>query len=330
MIPAAKNSLFWGDFESFMQAVAEDLHINLTIYRLLEAGENRFSFVEKYQEMVSSPKPTDYVVALYQLGVERQLLKIIEDAKMPFISVNVALSEDVLKKIGRPQQNYKYWIANVSPNEFNSGYTLATSMLALARKKYPQREKFNLLGVTGPHHSVSSRQRKEGLTSAGSSNPLLVVKQVINSDWNASGLTAKVTTLLERHQPVDIFWAATDFFAQSYFDSSAYDDLNDQNVLVGAMDWSEVGFKLMSEHKNFYSLGGHFMDGGWALVLLYDHFHGYDVLSNNLGVYDTKMRLIGPDKGPAYALWMKNKGWRNIDFKSYTQSHNEQIRQLGY
>lgn len=61
-------------------------------------------------------------------------------------------------------------------------------------------------------------------------------------------------------------------------------------------------------------MGGHFLAGGWALVMLFDHANGVDIRAHyRLPLFS----LIVPESEFYHRL--KSRRWSEIDFRAYSR-----------
>ncbi|WP_143871425.1 ABC transporter substrate-binding protein [Catenovulum sediminis] len=330
MVPVEKGTPFWGDFESFMTAVAKDLNMQLTFFRFPLEKTNRFSFIRRFTELTKQSDKPDYIVSVFKVGVEPQLVKLAEQAKIGFVSVNAALSKELYKQIGHPQQHSRYWLAHVAHDNVKAGQQLVDLLVNQAMNYTLPGEQINILGITGPSHSYVAKQRQQGLVEGVKKYKNVNLLEVVHSDWESKKAVKQASLFLKQPDPVDIVWTASDSIAAGVY--MAQKTLNKDNapLIVGGFDWSETSFELLDKGYNYYSLGGHFMDGGWALILLYDHFFGYDIVRKRKGIYNTELSSIDAVNQQQIHTWIRERKWDSVEFTKFTQTHNPDILKNGY
>ena len=55
-----------------------------------------------------------------------------------------------------------------------------------------------------------------------------------------------------------------------------------QDIVTGGFDWSEKGVEAVVKGEIEVTMGGHYMEGAWVAVLIYDYFNGVDFKDESL------------------------------------------------
>ncbi len=136
----------------------------------------------------------------------------------------------------------------------------------------------------------------------------------------------KAAGLLLRYPETTIVWAASDFISLGAID--AIEQLGKSpgiDILTGGIDWTDRGLQSVYEKRMTVTVGGHFMEGAWALILLHDYHHGID-FSDSHGVWlKTKMEALTSDNVHPYLQQFGTHNWNQIDFKQFSKFHNPQL-----
>ncbi|MEE4242861.1 MAG: hypothetical protein V2I36_15440 [Desulfopila sp.] len=75
------------------------------------------------------------------------------------------------------------------------------------------------------------------------------------------------------------------------------------------------------------TVGGHFMDGAWVLVLLYDYHHGRDFYLEHL---QSQMLPLKQDNVVQYQQLLNREEWPRIDFTQFSKVHNPHLQKYDF
>jgi hypothetical protein len=73
------------------------------------------------------------------------------------------------------------------------------------------------------------------------------------------------------------------------------------------------------------TLGGHFLEGAWSLILLHDHHHGHDFAEDLGEDIQTRLEPITAADAGAYLEILTDPDWRAVDFKQFSKVHNPEL-----
>ena len=90
-----------------------------------------------------------------------------------------------------------------------------------------------------------------------------------------------------------------------------------RDVFVGGIDWAPFVPAMLRDGRLHASVGGHFMDGAWALVMLHDYHHGRDFGSLQTA---SSYVLLTRDNLDAYAGFFDESRWRRVDFTRFSRA----------
>lgn len=88
-------------------------------------------------------------------------------------------------------------------------------------------------------------------------------------------------------------------------------------MIVGGIDWSDWGIEAVSKGELDATVGGHFMEGAWALVLIYDHENQRKGSSKPMH-FQTKMALLNKENMALSTALFDTEQWHQIDFRQFT------------
>jgi simple sugar transport system substrate-binding protein len=94
-----------------------------------------------------------------------------------------------------------------------------------------------------------------------------------------------------------------------------------KDVLISAMDLNPENIELVKTGEQLFTIGGHWVQGGIGLVIMYDYLHGHKISAEEATV---KLKLL-PMAQNQVDLYLKNypNGQpKDYDFKAHTKTFN--------
>ena len=317
--PRGEGDPFWGLFIGFMQKAVDDFGAELRVHY---ADGNREKMRQQIAIEATSKNRADVLVfPNFKKGGEK-FLKIIEENQVPAFVVNSGFTED--EQVGLPREKYKFWIGELLPAEQDVGALLAEKLIEeglriqLGSNKLP----LEMIGITGIVSDYAAIQRTKGLQQIVKDYPEIRLRQIVPANWSEDDAAKSFSMLKRRYPNVTLIWSASDVMAQGVIRSAKILGLvSGKDFLVGGIDWAQAGLQSVSKGDQHVSIGGHFMEGGWAVVLIYDYLKGSDFAELNLSWRSSMASVIAPE-------WQKQKKRREsikpefIDFKRYSRFLN--------
>ncbi len=323
--PAPKEQGFWGDVENFMQAVAEDLNIQLNV---IYSKGNTYSIKKDGLEIIEATDKPDYFITGYWEGATNKLLSAAAENGVKFFIVNTRIDRMHRKLVGFPRGKYKNWIGHMSPNDKRAGFDLASMLVAEARSKSDlnKTRRIKIAGVTGDENSSVAQFRHSGLKSYAEQDSSVKLLKVVMSTWNAESAAKSTAEIIQEFPDINVFWFASDALARGGMQAiKALQNNDGQAIFVGGMDWTREALTAIESNKMVVSLGGHFMEGGWALLLIHDFHYGFDFV-DDLGIQiNTRMQAVTKDNVQQYKRALDEKDWSKINFKNYSKKYNSKL-----
>lgn len=321
-IPFTTTHGFWQIYTHFMQAVAVNLGINLEIIVIEAADNNRFYLAERIKVQLKGKRP-DYVIGSLFRNKEKVLLDTMEALAIPFFSVNSSISETNLGSLGLPRQHYRYWLGHMSPDDFNAGHALAHALTGHRQVD----QTFTMMAISGPTNSMIGQNRVAGLLTAvnqGATRRQTVnLLPVVHGDWQKTTANIITRSMLKRPFSIDLIWTVSAETATGVVDALQAQKIEPgKTIKIGTFDWSPLTLEQIKNGHVEVSFGGHFMEGGWALILLLDHANRLDFV-NDLGVnIATQLRPLTKKNLPLFSDAISKQRWGAFDFKQLSKCFN--------
>ena len=169
----------------------------------------------------------------------------------------------------------------------------------------------HVAGLAGGYTS-GSILRVSGLRQVITEDAGISFHGVAPADWQQTRAAELTAELLERHPRTAVVWAASDVMARGAIEAVAASGRRPgEDVFLGGVDWAPFVPDLIRDGRLSASAGGHFMDGAWALTMLYDHHHGRD-FENLLNT--SRPVLLTRDNVDEHAVFFDESRWRAADF----------------
>lgn len=316
--PSVPGTPFWDRVTAVANAAAEDLAINLTV---TYGKDNRIYNFQAIEQVIDAESKPDYLIFMPYDGNALKTFQLLENAKIPFITIERTLQKNEQNMVGFPQEKFKYWLGEVFHDNIFAGRLLAKELIKEAKEKQPD-QPLVVVGIAGSFSGESS-ERTFGLEQAVAEDSGISLAQVVPAIWSRERSRNIIFQLSARFGHIDIAWAASDGMALGVLDSvnSGLSNLN-SNMLIGGIDWTVEGLKKVKNGQLTVSVGGHFMQTAWALVKLYDHQQGLSIFKpGDMGkTYD--LSAITQKNIDQYNVLTKKVDWQQVDFSIFSLKEN--------
>jgi len=325
--PELGQSAYWDNVIAPLKTVAEQFDIKLTLHHA--NWNDRFDYYPKAKELFESEDKPDYLISTFRGASAKHFLELVELHQVPFISIVTGVPKFEQKKVGIPQQHYKYWLAQILADDFESGFLLTNALIE--RRKNKKKKDVRLIAVGGDPLLASSNSRDKGLYQAIEKSKNVELLQLVHSNWNAAITKRMVKQLMSRYQSSDILWAANDDIA-----IAAYQSLKSLNIdksampIIGGVDWTIKGLEAIITDKIQLSVGGNHMHAVWALILLHDIAHGVKLPNYNDYTYKTPFAVADKTNAKKILAFLQLEQWREVDFTQFSKSYNAQVEEYDF
>ncbi|MGL1863610.1 MAG: ABC transporter substrate-binding protein [Pseudodesulfovibrio sp.] len=324
--PGGKGDAFFQLMDDFMQAAADDLGFELVVYH---GDRNHVLIDENIENIFSQDRLPDYLIGMNARGSGVSMLKKGEAAHVKSIIINQSFLGEERDQMRNPGEKYKEWLFEYLPDDTQSGYLLAKSLIekALADGLVDKDGKVNIIGISGHETSAASILREKGLAQAVKEFPQAQVLQVTHAGWKRDRAREIAQGLLIRHPDATVFWSASDMMAAGIADGIRDNGKRPgKDVLTGGVDWANFALDMVESGVFTVTVGGHFMDGAWGLVMLYDQIHGKTVPTFS----NSHFSSITAKNVASYRKNMAPENWDKIDFKKFSKHLNPKLKEYDF
>ena len=319
---------FWNDYISFMETAADSLGIELTV---LEAT-SRYDILDKARKALQGPEKPDYLSFVYLAQYGLAVLKLAEEQGVKSIIANTDVATGERDAAGKPRERFLHWIGHIYPDDRLAGYQLAVQLIERGKAMGLQARDglLHVVGIGGNLTSSSAFERRKGLETALNETAGVKLDRFVLAQWNRNIASEKTRLLINLHENARVFWAVNDNTAFGVLDAMKHRGLAPgRNCLTGGIDWSPEGVEAVEQGQMVLTIGGHFMEGAWTLVLLYDYHHGNDFAPFGVTMH-SRMQTIDRDTLDRYLPVLDRANWGLIDFKRFTRTDNPELAKYDF
>ena len=325
------KQVFGQSVHSFAKAVANDLNINLKIAlkdNRINRNLNRFEYLQFLdRELSVSPKP-DFALVIFFKGISKQILELSKKHNVPVMIVNTNIPKRDIDDVGEPRKKYDNFIGLIASDEKQAGYDIGQHLINKANKINPNRN-INIIAIAGPKESPESDSRILGLENAVKNNKNSKIIQVLHANWDKDTAYKQMKQLLERYNDIDIVWCASDGMSLGALKAIKEKNLTN-SIVTGGIDWTSDGLESIKNNGMSVSAGGHFMNGGFALLLLHDYYFGSD-FKTELGTQVlSKMSILANNNISNYLNKFGKSNWDDIDFTKFSKVLNSDNKKYDF
>lgn len=316
--PGKQDEAFWSMLAAVMTTAAGQLDMTLEI---AWAARDRIAMVDL--GVAAARARPDYLVLVNE---QRSAWAGLEEAARLGVNVfllNNAFTGDDLTHYGGPRERFSNYVGALLPDNVQAGRAmgLALAQAALARGDAGP---IDLLAVNGLLATPAAAERFAGLQRALAEQPQLRLAAEIEADWTREAVIGPAEGLLLRHKRLQLIWAANDVMALGALDAASRDGIaGERHWLVAGLNWSPEGLAAIRDGRMLVSVGGHFLAGGFAMVMLRDHHDGRDFADIGL---TQRMPFSALDRTSVdgYVARFGEGDWGQVDFKALRRGPGNQ------
>jgi ABC-type sugar transport system substrate-binding protein len=316
--PGGVTDPFFHAMASFMRRAARDLGIDLEI---LDSGRDHALMRRRASELLDRATPPEYLLVVNEQGLAAEILPRVGALGIKVLIINEGLLVPEQQKLGKPREIYPTWLGELVPDDQEAGYLLGRRLIASARSRGAGAAAggIHLCGVAGPF-TPSSLLRISGLRRAVAEAGDVQLCEVAPANWSRERAASVTAELLERHPATTVFWAASDEMALGAAAAiEAAGKEPGRDIALGGIDWAPFAFDKIRDGTFVASVGGHFLDGAWALILLFDHHHGRDFGPTQGGSH---FALADRSSADEYERLLTQQGVQRVDFSKLSKVRN--------
>lgn len=321
-----EHGTFWNFVLDVSYAACHDLGIELQVYH---AKGNREKMRQQIEEAASGSDKVDALMFQSFKQAGESFLQVAETARVPAFLFNAGVDH---QKTGAPREKYKYWIGEILPDDEGAGFDLANYLIdtAVRAKKQGTNGKIQMVAMNGVLSDGAAIERGKGLRRAIQSRNDVNLLRVVPADWGSELSRQKFHALMRRFPQTTVVWAANDDMALGVVKGIRERKLKaGRDVIVGGIDWQIDALKSIKAEELTLSIGGHFLEASWVIVMLYDYFHGIDFAQEGL-VMKSKMNLLTKDNLDTYFKHLGTGDWEKVNFSKFSKKLHPELKRYNF
>jgi ABC-type sugar transport system substrate-binding protein len=250
------NSPFWQAYLDFIGSGAEQLGVTINA---VSADTNEQKQVADIQNLISQGVD-GMIITPQSTAVAPRLIQMIDDAGIPVVVVDRYPGYD-------PGTNAEAdYVAFLGPNDVQAGKGIAEALIADGGDK--------ILALGGLDGSSVAEGRKEGLNLAVDEAGATLVQYLAAGETEELGLS-NMESMLQAHpgDEANAVWCYNDNLCMGGIKAAQNADRM-SDFVFGGMDLTPAALAAIEDGTYAVSFGGHWLQGGFGLVALYDYING--------------------------------------------------------
>lgn len=304
---------FWINVSHAMQSAADEFGMSLEI---IYAQRDHILAQQQADAVFKRSVPPDFLIIVNEKMIAEPIIKKANAKGIRTLLILNALTENQKITMGRPREKYPCWIGEIIPDNTKAGYQLAQQLTTQAQQltapakqltapayqNNASSKKLNILALSGDYVTPASVDRDKGLQDFIADNPKVKLTHRYVGYWKNQQAQQIVNTALQKNADIDVIWAANDAMAlgavaaiQQRLILNQSAQPRSKKIIVGGINWDTENLQKLSKRELVVSVGGHFMVGGWAMVLLNDYATGRDFVFESVSFKPNGFAVLTAD-----------------------------------
>jgi len=318
--PGKTGEVYWDMVAQTMQAAGRKLDAHVEV---LTSERNYRTMQELGLGVVARPDKPDFLILSNEESAAVPVLEAAEAAGVRTLLLSNTLIGADAARLGPPRQKLKSWLGDITTDLQTAGARMANALINAARAEKWQSPdgKIHILGIGGDEITPASIARNAGLQLAAAAAPDVVVDRMLFANWTqseAEQVTMNYLSWASRKgiRPAGI-WAGNDPMALGAIKAISTAGLvPGQDIQVVGLNWSEDALRAIRAGRLLLTDGGHFLLGGWSIVLLRDYADGCDFAAASSHV-EVKTSAITRTNLASVGDLIKDRAFDRIDFTRF-------------
>ncbi|MDN3278422.1 ABC transporter substrate-binding protein [Frankia sp. RB7] len=318
--PGKTGEVYWDMVAQTMQAAGRKLNANVEV---LTSERNYRTMQELGLGVVARSDKPDFLILSNEESAAVPILEAAEIAGIKTLLLSNTLIGNDAARLGQPRQKLKTWLGDITTDLTTAGARMANALIGAARHEKWQSPdgKIHLLGIGGDEITPASIARNAGLQLAVAAAPDVVVDRMLFANWTQSEAEQVAANYLGWAQRKGIrpagIWAGNDPMALGALKAATAAGLEPgQDIQVVGLNWSEDALREIQAGRLLLTDGGHFLLGGWSIVLLRDYADGCDFAAASPHI-EVKTSAITRDNLASVAALIKTRAFDRINFARF-------------
>ncbi|WP_171033943.1 ABC transporter substrate-binding protein [Lichenicoccus roseus] len=302
------DAQFWNTYVSFIRKGADQLGVNLVV---LNADNNPDQMTKSLEDLVA--RPVDGIIFTPYWDTAARGLTLARDASIPVILT------DSYPPFLPQSKRFPNYLAFVGPSDEDAGRQMGEALFAAMK---PDANGKKVIGVVNGTAGTSvAIDRRKGLADALKNHPEVQIAGEVDGNFVRDTSQTVFESLYQGHPDIKGVWAANGGTATGVLTAlKNVGKTPGKDVVVVAMDLNPENVEAVQKGELLFDIGGHWLQGGYALVMLYDAIKGKPVAKDN-DVIKLKLLPLTQDKVAQFKSDFPG-GVQPYDFKQHSRVYN--------
>lgn len=317
--PGKHDEFFWPEVTRTMQAAAGQFGFSLDV---VYAERDAQAMIRLGREAIDAADPPDILILVNEFQAAPELLKVVDARGIKVFMLLNAFVEKQAVEMGTPGARYRNWIGSLVPRNNGAGARMANNLIRCMAEHGAERP-YHVLALAGDSTTPASIERTAGMLAAfAAGGDTVSVDRHFHTNWqqpDGKRLTLNYLAWAKAHEvtPAGI-WAANDALALGAIDALQEAGREPgRDICVVGLNWSPEAVSLVAEGKMAATDGGHFLAGGWTIVMINDYLR--DDARRPIGNATFDMASIDDTDVSAFLATLGDRDWRRIPFPRFAR-----------
>lgn len=268
---------FWNNYVDFMRTGAEELGVELVV---INADNKPDQMIKGLEDLVA--RGVDGIIYTPYWATAAPGLTMAKNADIPVILT------DTYFELPPQDERFPNYLAFIGPSDADAGYQMAKTLFEAME---PNADGEKVIGVVNGTAGTSvAIDRRAGLERALAEHPEVRVAGEVDGNFVRDQSQTAFESLYQGNPDIKGVWAANGGTATGVMAAlKNAGQTPGEDVLVVAMDLNPENVEAVKSGELLFDIGGHWLQGGFALVTMYDHLKGHDVPAD---VAEVKLDLL--------------------------------------
>ena len=256
---------FWNNYVDFMRTGAEELGIELVV---LNADNKPDQMIGGLEDLVA--RGVDGIIYTPYWATAAPGLTLAGRADIPVILT------DTYFELPPQHERFPNYLAFIGPSDADAGYAMAKTLFAAME---PNADGEKVIGVVNGTAGTSvAIDRRAGLERALAEHPEVRVAGEVDGNFVRDTSQTVFESLYQGNPDIKGVWAANGGTATGVISALINAGKKPgEDVLVVGMDLNPENVEAIRAGTLLFDIGGHWLQGGFALVLMYDFLKGHPI-----------------------------------------------------
>ena len=302
------SAQFWNTYVSFIRKGADQLGVDLVV---LNADNNPDQMTKSLEDLVA--RPVDGIIFTPYWDTAARGLTLARQANIPVILT------DSYPPFPPQSKRFPNYLAFVGPSDEDAGRQMGEALFAAMK---PDANGKKVIGVVNGTAGTSvAIDRRKGLADALKNHPEVQIAGEVDGNFVRDTSQTVFESLYQGHPEIKGVWAANGGTATGVLTAIKNGGKTPgRDILVVAMDLNPENVVAVDKGELLFDIGGHWLQGGYALVMLYDALKGHPVPKDDDVI---KLKLLPLTKAdvPKFNTDFPG-GVQPYDFKQHSKVYN--------